>query len=231
MNRIVVGCVIGFGLIIPTSLIVAETPLGSDAQKYSYGLGYQIGSQIQRQLVAEGVELDVDAFVRGIADVLSGRDLALSQEELMKAIETKGEQEAEKMKKLGDSNKSSGETFRAEYGEREAVLLTDSGILYRVLKNGSGIKPGPSDTVVVHYRGTLPDGQEFDSSYNRGQPARFSPGGVIPGFREAILNMRVGSKWRVFIPSEMGYGEKGAGPKIGPNQTLIFDLELLGIDP
>ena len=229
MNRIVVGCVIGFGLIIPTSLIVAETPLGSDAQKYSYGLGYQIGSQIQRQLVAEGVELDVDAFVRGIADVLSGRDLALSQEELMKAIETKGEQEAEKMKKLGDSNKSSGETFRAEYGEREAVLLTDSGILYRVLKNGSGIKPGPSDTVVVHYRGTLPDGQEFDSSYKRGQPATFSLGGIIAGWKEVLQLMSEGAKWEVVIPPELGYGSVGAGGLIGPNQTLVFEIELIEV--
>ena len=104
MNRIVVGCVIGVGLMIPASLIVAETTLDSDEQKYSYALGYQIGSQIQRQLVAEGVELDVDAFARGIADVLSGQALALSQEEIMKAIETKGEQEAGKMKELGDSN-------------------------------------------------------------------------------------------------------------------------------
>ena len=229
MNRIIVGCVIGIGMVTPASLLVAETPLDSDEQKYSYGLGYQIGSQIQRQLVAEGVELDVGAFVRGIADVLSGRDLALSQEELMKAIETKGEQEAEKMKKLGDSNKSSGETFRAEYGEREAVLLTDSGILYRVLKNGSGIKPGPSDTVVVHYRGTLPDGQEFDSSYKRGQPATFSLGGIIAGWKEVLQLMSEGAKWEVVIPPELGYGNVGAGGLIGPNQTLVFDIELIEV--
>ena len=133
MNRMIVGCVVGVGLMIPASLIVAETTLDSDEQKYSYALGYQIGSQIQRQLDAEGVELDVDAFARGITDVLSGRALALSQEEIMKAIETKGEQEAEKMVELGDSNESSGEAFRAEYGKQETVLRTDSGILYRVL--------------------------------------------------------------------------------------------------
>ena len=229
MNRIFFGCVIGIGLMIPASMIIAETPLDSDGQKYSYGLGYQIGSQIQRQLDAEGVELDVDAFVRGIADVLSGQALALSQEEIMKAIETKGEQEAEKMKKLGDSNELSGETFRAEYGKQEAVLHTDSGILYRVLTSRSGRKPGPNDTVVVHYRGTLPDGQEFDSSYKRGQPATFSLGGIIAGWREVLQLMSEGAKWEVVIPPELGYGSTGAGGLIGPNQTLVFEIELIEV--
>ncbi len=229
MNRIVVSCVIGIGLMIPASVIAAETPLDSDEQKYSYALGYQIGSQIQRQLVAEGVELDVDAFARGIADVLSGRGLALSQEEIMKAIETKGNQEAEKMKELGDSNELSGEVFRAEYGKQETVMHTDSGILYRVLTTGSGTKPGPNDTVVVHYRGTLPDGQEFDSSYKRGQPATFSLGGIIAGWKEVLQLMPEGAKWEVVIPPELGYGSVGAGGLIGPNQTLVFEIELIEV--
>ena len=229
MNRIFVGCVMGFGLMIPASLIVAETPLDSDNQKYSYALGYQIGSQIQRQLDAEGVELDVDAFARGIVDVLSGRALALSQEEIMKAINTKSEQAAEKMKELGDSNESSGEEFRAEYGKQETVLRTDSGILYRALTTGSGTKPGPNDTVVVHYRGTLPDGQEFDSSYKRGQPATFSLGGIIAGWKEVLQLMSEGAKWEVVIPPELGYGSVGAGGLIGPNQTLVFEIELIEV--
>jgi len=132
MNKLVTGCVIAVGLMIPTSSIVAQAMLDSDEQKYSYALGYQIGSQIQRQLDSEDVKLDADAFARGIADVLSGRALALSQEEIMLAIETKGQLEAQKMKEVGDSNKSSGEAFRAEYGKQAAVLRTDSGILYRV---------------------------------------------------------------------------------------------------
>ena len=229
MNRIVVGCVIGVGLMIPASVIAAETPLDSDEQKYSYALGYQIGSQIQRQLVAEGVELDVDAFARGIADVLSGQALALSQEEIMKAIETKGEQEVGKMKELGDSNELTGEEFRAEYGKQETVLRTDSGILYRALTTGSGTKPGPNDTVVVHYRGTLPDGQEFDSSYKRGQPATFSLGGIIAGWKEVLQLMSEGAKWEVVIPPELGYGSVGAGGLIGPNQTLVFEIELIEV--
>ena len=229
MNRIVVSCVIGIGLMIPASVIAAETPLDSDEQKYSYALGYQIGSQIQRQLVAEGVELDVDAFARGIADVLSGRGLALSQEEIMKAIETKSEQEVEKMKELGDSNELSGEVFRAEYGKQETVMRTDSGILYRALTDGSGTKPGPNDTVVVHYRGTLPDGQEFDSSYKRGQPATFSLGGIIAGWKEVLQLMSEGAKWEVVIPPELGYGSVGAGGLIGSNQTLVFEIELIEV--
>ena len=229
MNRIVVSCVIGIGLMIPASVIVAETTLDSDEQKYSYALGYQIGRQIQRQLDAENVELDVDAFARGIADVLSGRGLALSQEEIMKAIETKSEQEVEKMKELGDSNELSGEAFRAEYGKQETVMRTDSGILYRALTDGSGTKPGPNDTVVVHYRGTLPDGQEFDSSYKRGQPATFSLGGIIAGWKEVLQLMSEGAKWEVVIPPELGYGSAGAGGLIGSNQTLVFEIELIEV--
>ena len=229
MNRIVVSCVIGIGLMVPALVIVAETTLDSDQQKYSYALGYQIGSQIQRQLDAENVELEVDAFIRGIADVLSGRGLALSQEEIMKAIETKGEQEAEKMKELGDSNELSGEAFRAEYGKQETVMRTDSGILYRALTDGSGTKPGPNDTVVVHYRGTLPDGQEFDSSYERGQPATFSLGGIIAGWKEVLQLMSEGAKWEVVIPPELGYGSVGAGGLIGPNQPLVFEIELIEV--
>jgi len=229
MNRIVVSCVIGIGLMIPASVIVAETTLDSDEQKYSYALGYQIGRQIQRQLDAENVELDVDAFARGIADVLSGRGLALSQEEIMKAIETKSEQEVEKMKELGDSNELSGEAFRAEYGKQETVMRTDSGILYRALTDGSGTKPGPNDTVVVHYRGTLPDGQEFDSSYKRGQPATFSLGGIIAGWKEVLQLMSEGAKWEVVIPPELGYGSVGAGGLIGSNQTLVFEIELIEV--
>ena len=229
MNKLVTGCVIAVGLMIPTSSIVAQAMLDSDEQKYSYALGYQIGSQIQRQLDSEGVKLDADAFARGIADVLSGRALALSQEEIMLAIETKGQLEAQKMKEVGDSNKSSGESFRAEYGKQAAVLRTDSGILYRVLTAGSGAKPGPDDTVVVHYRGTLPDGQEFDSSYNRGQPATFSLGGIIAGWKEVLQLMPEGAKWEVVIPPELGYGNVGASGLIGPNQTLVFEIELIEV--
>ena len=229
MNKLVTGCVIAVGLMIPTSSIVAQAMLDSDEQKYSYALGYQIGSQIQRQLDSEGVKLDADAFARGIADVLSGRALALSQEEIMLAIETKGQLEAQKMKEVGDSNKSSGESFRAEYGKQAAVLRTDSGILYRVLTVGSGAKPGPDDTVVVHYRGTLPDGQEFDSSYNRGQPATFSLGGIIAGWKEVLQLMPEGAKWEVVIPPELGYGNVGASGLIGANQTLVFEIELIEV--
>ena len=229
MNKLVTGCVIAVGLMIPTSSIVAQAMLDSDEQKYSYALGYQIGSQIQRQLDSEGVKLDADAFARGIADVLSGRALALSQEEIMLAIETKGQLEAQKMKEVGDSNKSSGEVFRAEYGKQAAVLRTDSGILYRVLTAGSGAKPGPDDTVVVHYRGTLPDGQEFDSSYNRGQPATFSLGGIIAGWKEVLQLMPEGAKWEVVIPPELGYGNVGASGLIGANQTLVFEIELIEV--
>ena len=133
------------------------------------------------------------------------------------------------MKELGDSNELTGEAFRAEYGKQETVLRTDSGILYRALTTGSGTKPGPNDTVVVHYKGTLPDGQEFDSSYKRGQPATFSLGGIIAGWKEVLQLMSEGAKWEVVIPPELGYGSVGAGGLIGPNQTLVFEIELIEV--
>jgi FKBP-type peptidyl-prolyl cis-trans isomerase len=135
------------------------------------------------------------------------------------------------IKATAEQNKKTGETFLAENKTKEGVKILPSGLQYKILKQGSGVQPQDADTVEVNYRGTLIDGTEFDSSYKRGQPVSFPVDGIIPGWKEALKLMPVGSKWQLFIPSSLAYGEKGAGGEIGPNATLIFEVELLAIKP
>lgn len=132
-------------------------------------------------------------------------------------------------KQLAEENLARGEAFIAENGKREGVVSLPSGLQYEVIHGGSGDRPGATDTVVTHYRGTLIDGKEFDSSHRRGEPARFQVNRVIPGWTEALQLMKVGSKWKLFIPSNLAYGERGAGKLIGPNAALVFEIELLEI--
>jgi FKBP-type peptidyl-prolyl cis-trans isomerase FklB len=132
-------------------------------------------------------------------------------------------------KELGEKNKKEGEAFLAENKKKEGVITLPSGLQYKVIKEGDGKIPTINDTVTVHYRGTLIDGKEFDSSYTRGQPVTFPVKGVIPGFSEALQLMKGGSKWQLFVASNLAYGERGAGEEIGPNATLIFDIELISI--
>jgi FKBP-type peptidyl-prolyl cis-trans isomerase FklB len=134
-----------------------------------------------------------------------------------------------RQKELGEKNKKEGEAFLAENKKKEGVTTLPSGLQYKIMKEGDGQIPKSTDTVTVHYRGTLIDGTEFDSSYTRGQPATFPVKGVIAGFSEALQLMKVGSKWQLFIPSNLAYGERGAGDDIGPNASLIFDIELISI--
>jgi len=135
----------------------------------------------------------------------------------------------EETKKLGEKNRKEGEAFLAANKKKEGVKTLASGLQYKVIKPGTGKKPKSTDTVTTHYRGTLIDGTEFDSSYNRGQPATFPVHGVIPGWTEALQLMEEGAKWQLFIPSKLGYGERGAGQAIGPNATLIFEVELVSV--
>ena len=198
---------------------------------YNYIVGYQLAIRARQKLEQDGIELSPAAYGEGIADSLAGKGPKYDQDTVVTAIQSiqagqKARQDAAKAK-----NRAEGDAFLAENAKRDGVTVLPSGLQYIESQAGKGKSPTAGSTVLVHYHGTLIDGEEFDSSYKRGQPARFSPSGVIPGFREALLNMKVGSKWRVFIPSDLGYGEQGAGGSIGPNQTLIFDLELLEIDP
>lgn len=203
----------------------AADELETDIQKLSYIIGYQIGQNIQQQ----GVELDKQAFILAIEDALKQAPSRLSPEEAKAAMEAMQQQEQQQRTELAEKNEGTGKNFLADNKKKEGVVELDSGLQYRVIEEGEGKKPAPEDTVSVHYRGTLIDGTEFDSSYERGQPATFKVNNVIKGWQQALQLMPVGSKWHVVIPPELAYGEQGAGRLIGPNETLIFDIELLEI--
>lgn len=211
----------------------AAVALDSDLQKVSYGIAHNIASNFRDQ----GIDLDANAFQKGLNDGLAGTESALSQEVLMAAMQSFQKEQMEKQlaeqKKLEGKNKEEADKFFAENAKKEGVKTTESGLQYKVVSaSGQDRKPTVEDTVVVHYRGTLLNGEEFDSSYSRNQPATFGLAHVIPGWTEALQLMNVGDKFEVYIPSELAYGAGGAGAKIGPNAALIFEVELLEIaDP
>lgn len=204
----------------------AHAGVSSDQTRYSYTLGYQVAQQLKTR----GLQVDPKSFADAIEDALSGKPPRLTKEEMQDAIDKAIAKVKEQKRLIADANTQAGADFRAEYAKRDGVKTLDNGLMYRELKAGDGPKPGADATVVVHYRGTLIDGTEFDSSIARGKPATFAINNVIPGFREALQNMPVGAKWEVVIPGDMAYGETGIkdGP-IGPNETLIFEIELLEI--
>jgi len=200
-------------------------PITTNADKFSYGIGLQIGQQLLKQGLS-GVDAGVIALA--IEDVLKGKDLRVSMEEMQVAATAyQNEMNAEKLA-AGDKNMAAGEQFLKENSGREGVVVLDSGVQYRIVKPGTGDSPTETDTVVVHYRGRLLNGSEFDSSYGRGQPAELGVGQVIPGWQQALQLMAVGSTWEVWIPASLAYGSQGAG-SIGPNETLHFDIELIKI--
>lgn len=198
--------------------------LKSDKQKYSYAYGFNIANLLQ----ASGVnEVDSAAFVAGLNDVLQGKELQMDIAEMKQALE---KQRDEIVTKASQEAMQKGQAFLEKNKSAEGVKVLENGMQYIVLKAGDGKQPKATDKVKVHYHGTLIDGTVFDSSVDRGTPVSFPLGNVIPGFREAITRMKAGGKWRVFIPSDLAYGENGAPPKIGPNETLIFEIELLAIE-
>ena len=201
--------------------------LETNDQKASYGIGMNVGAQI----AAARERIDRQAFMRGVEDGLQGNDPQIAEAEMQTILQTFGTEieaaAAEERTREGEQNLAEGEAFLTQNALEDGVTTTESGLQYEVLREGDGPLPGAESTVRLHYRGTLIDGTEFDSSYG-GEPAVFNVGGVIDGFSEAIQMMPVGSHWRVAIPADLGYGPSGSGP-IGPNQTLIFELELLEI--
>ncbi len=194
---------------------------------------YSVGVDVAKSLVKMGMDLDLDVFIRGLKDGFAGKKTLMTDDE-MHATMTALQNDLVKKQSQGkqtaaEENKKAGEAFLAENKKKEGVVTLPSGLQYKILKAGKGKKPTDDDTVQCHYRGTLIDGTEFDSSYRRGQPASFPVAGVIPGWTEALKLMPVGSKWQLFVPSKLAYGEHGTGEEIGPNATLIFEVELLGI--
>jgi len=220
------GFVIAF---VPAGIIADDVVPQSPREQFSYALGFQIGTQIAQQMMAEDLDLDPGFLAQAIEDVLSGASPAITSEQMNAAISAVQQQTQEKSMEKAQAAEQAGEDFRQTYRQQEGVSETDSGILYRVLTPGTGAKPKVDDTVVVHYRGTLVDGTEFDSSIRRGQPATFSLGGIIAGWQEALQLMQEGARWEVVIPPELAYGSTGAGGAIGPQETLIFEIELIEV--
>jgi FKBP-type peptidyl-prolyl cis-trans isomerase len=181
----------------------------------------------------DSVDVDPAIISRGMKDAIAGGKLLLTDDEMKIALtkfsgELRAKQE-QAMQKVGEINKKAGDDFLAQNKTKEGVVALPDGLQYKILKEGTGPKPTANDTVVCNYRGTLLDGTEFDSSYKRGQPATFPVSGVIKGWTEAVQLMPVGSKWQLFLPADLAYGNRGAGQEIGPNATLIFEVELLSI--
>lgn len=204
--------------------------LSTDPQKFGYAIGVDIG----KSLKPVKDEVDVAALVRGLEETIAGKEPRLTDEvrEQVKADISRKLQQKQMDERLAKAKtaKEAGEKFLAENAKREGVKTTASGLQYEILAEGNGAQPKASDKVKVHYRGTLIDGTEFDSSYSRGQPISFPLGNVIPGWTEGLQLVKVGGKAKLYIPSELAYGERGAGAKIGPNETLIFEVELLDIE-
>ena len=203
--------------------------LTTQKDKVSYAIGMNMAKTLQRQ----SLEVEPDILVKGLKDVLTGNKPLLSDDEATAALKALQDdmraKQQEKAAQVGLSNKKEGEDFLAANKGKQGVVTLPSGLQYKILKAGSGPKPSAADSVVCNYRGTLINGTEFDSSYKRGQPATFPVSGVIKGWTEALQLMPVGSKWQLFVPSGLAYGERGAGADIGPNATLIFEVELLSI--
>lgn len=203
-----------------------------ELDKLSYALGLSMGNNFR----SSGIEkIDIQDFADGVAAVFSGLAPRMSYDEakaeIQKFFQALEEKQQAAAAKMAEVNKAAGEAFLSENGKRVEVKTTPSGLQYEVLEEGSGDSPKASDTVEVHYTGKLIDGTVFDSSVERGMPATFGVTQVIPGWVEALQMMKAGSKWRLFIPSALAYGPQGAGGVIGPNATLIFDVELLRINP
>lgn len=203
--------------------------------KFSYALGMNIGTGLGSNLKKQSVEFDPKLVAQGLQDALSSSKTRLTEQEaqaVLQEVQTEIRKEMkEKADKADAANRAEGEAFLAANKSKEGVVTLPSGLQYKILTAGTGPKPAATDTVVCNYKGTLINGTEFDSSYKRGQPATFPVTGVIKGWTEALQLMQVGSKWQLFVPSSLAYGDRGAGAEIGPGATLIFEVELLSIQP
>ena len=213
----------------PAAAAAATVTLETTQQRLSYGIAYGLG----QRMAADSVPMDIDAFTAGLRDTLEGGEPRMTQEEItteMQAYQEKMAAEQQVVQaEMATANAAAAAAYLAENATVEGVVVTESGLQYQIIEAGEGAMPSADDTVEVHYRGTLVDGTEFDSSYTRGQTVSFGVGQVIPGWTEALQLMPVGSKWKLGIPPELGYGAGGAGQMIGPNSALIFEVELVSI--
>jgi len=219
-------------LVLTSSLLYAEDApsLETQKQKESYSIGYQVGLSIKN----DQVEVDFNKLVQGLQDAISGNKALLSTEEmhdLIVALKEKArEEQMQKLQEVRAKNAEETVKFLEENGKKEGVITTDSGLEYKILREGDGASPLKDDTVTINYRGTFIDGTEFDSSYSRGEPQAVKTDGVIKGWTEALQMMKVGSKWEIYVPPDLAYGRGGLGQRIPPNKLLIFEIELLSIE-
>ncbi len=215
-------------------VLAAENTAMSEKEKLSDSLGYTQGASMANFFKTQLVDVDNTVLLNGIKDALSGNKAPMTEQEIRDTVsnfqKTLMAKKAEAMKEASENNKKAGEAFLAENKKKEGVVTLPDGLQYKVLKAGTGNTPKATDKVKVNYKGTLIDGTEFDSSYKRGEPSAFQVDKVISGWTEALQLMKEGSKWEVYIPANLAYGERGAGNLIGPNSTLIFDIELLSIE-
>jgi len=218
-------------LLTPAYLFAEEMPtLESLKEKESYSIGYQVGLSMKR----DGVEVDIGILIQGLQDAISEKDPLLNNEEMRDLIVDRRERakEAQMQKLLETRAKNAEETqkFLSENVKKQGIMTTESGLQYKILKAGEGISPESGDTVTVHYKGTFIDGEEFDSSYSRGESQTFQANRVIKGWTEALQMMKVGSKWKIFLPPRLAYGTSGHGETIPPNKVLVFEIELLSVE-
>jgi FKBP-type peptidyl-prolyl cis-trans isomerase len=229
MNARVVILSLCMVLVMSPAFAKEKTELKTQKDKTSYAIGMNMAASVK----TNAIDVDVDALVQGIRDSLTNKKMLLTEDEaretlmaLQKDLQAKMH---EKAKVQAEKNKKEGEEFLTKNKGKEGVKTLPDGLQYKVITEGKGKSPLATDTVTVNYRGTLINGTEFDSSYKRGQPATFPVDGVIKGWTEALQLMKEGSKWQLFIPSNLAYGERGAGGSIGPNATLIFEVELIKV--
>lgn len=213
-------------LTLGTAAYAGDPALTNDKEKISYIVGLQMGSQLKRS----GMEIDIKSLSLAIKDMLDSAPPRLTDTEIQLVVERDQRKKAAAMKSAGDDNAKEGKEFLAQNGAKPGVTKLPNGLQYKVIKNGKGKRPVASDNVTVNYRGTLINGNEFDSSYRRGEPATFGLANVIPGWTQVLQLMQEGSKWEVVIPPELAYGSGGAGQMIGPNATLIFEIELIKVN-
>lgn len=217
-----------------------RTELKSEKDKTSYAIGYNTGVGLARNIEAQSLDIDLNIVMHGIKDAFAKAEPQLPEEDIRAVLQALQQdlnekrskamaKQQEEMKVLGEKNRKEGEKFLKENAGKAGVTVLPSGLQYKVLAEGKGRKPTAADTVTVHYRGTLIDGTEFDSSYTRGEPTTFPLNRVVKGWTEGLQLIKEGGKVQLFIPSDLGYGERGAGAQIGPNAVLIFEVELISV--
>ncbi len=213
---------------------ITRADLKTEDDKQSYSLGFSMGTNIKKR---GELKINIDIFQQGVRDGLTDSNPLLTEDEIKRTmIEMKAKKRAEYMTKMeerrnqGEANRERGAAFLEANKAKEGVVVLESGLQYKILKKGSGASPKATDTVKCHYKGTTIDGKEFDSSYKRAEPATFALSRIIKGWTEGLQLMKQGGKWQFFIPPELAYGERGAGRDVGPNEVLLFEVELLGIE-